>query len=240
MGIGIPESIITQAVAENPALLASQPIDRRSLAAIDEEIASLEQELAALPSATQQATQPAQGFAFQPPQAPGLPGAEILQNPLLRAIQDDVTRRVFANQASRGRLGAGETAVALQTALAPTALNLGLTLQGREQAQQQQNIQNLMNLFGIGANVSAGQGSLGLQGASGIGSALQAGGLAQAQGALGQGAATSGALGDIAGTIGFFGPQRFGGFGGPGGASGLGGGLFGTPFQPTTSSAFIA
>ena len=166
---------------------------------------------------------------------PGLPGGEILQNPLLRAIQDDVTRRVFANQASAGRGGAGETAVALQNALAPTALNLGLTLQGRQQAQQQQNTQNLMNLFGIGSNVAAGQGSSGISGAGAIGSALQAGGLAQAQGALGRGQAISGGLGNLAGLAGFLGGG--GSFGGGATGFGLGGGL---PFQPTASASFIA
>jgi len=222
--------------------------------AIDDEIAQLEQELSALsptqgpqpsqpgasaqPGAQQQALQqqgPLQGQAFTPPQAPPLPGGEILQNPLLQAIQGDVTRRVFANQAARRRTGGAETAVALQSALAPTALNLGLTQQAREQAQQQQNIANLMNLFQTGANVAAGQGSQGLAGAGALGSALQAGGLAQAQGALGRGQAISQGLGDIAGFAGLMGGGGFGGTSAP-----LGGGLFGTPFQPTTSIPFTA
>lgn len=171
------------------------PSDQYS--SIDDEIAALENELAQM----QQMVSDAAGYVA--PQAPGLPGAEMLQNPLLMAIQDDVTRRVFANQAAGGRLGGTETAAALQNALAPTALNLGLTLQGREQAQQQQNISNLMNLFGMGANVAAGQGNAGITSASGIGSSLQSGGLAQGQGALGQAAAITGGLTSIFGPGGF-------------------------------------
>jgi len=233
-----------------------------SAADIDAEIAQLEQELTGLPQVTQ-------GPAFEAPQAPGLPGAEMLQNPLLRAIQDDVTRRVFANQRASRRGGAGETAVALQNALAPTALNLGLTLQGRQQTQQQQNIDNLMRLFGMGANVAAGQGSQGLAGASALGSALQAGGAAQAGGALGQGQAIAGGLGDVAGFVGqqtalnrldnifngggVFSNQQAQWMQSPAGQlsarqraqdffnsgrnpSSIGGGLYGTPFQPTTQT----
>jgi hypothetical protein len=127
---------------------------------------------------------------------PQLPGPELLQNPLLQAIQEDVTRRVFANQAARGRLGGMETALELQSALAPTVLNLGLGL-------QQQRTANLFDLTRLGSNVAAGQGTAGLSTAGGIGQALQAGGAAQAAGALGRGQAISGALGDIAGFTGF-------------------------------------
>jgi hypothetical protein len=171
----------------------TDPIAALDTSEIDAEIAALEQELAAMPQLTE-------GQPYQAPQAPPLPGAEMLQNPLLQAIQDDVTRRVFANQASRRRTGAGETAVALQNALAPTALNLGLKQQARQQTQQQQNIDNLFRLFGMGTNVATGQGQLGLTGASGIDSAIQAGGVAQGQGALGQAQAITGGL------TGLFGP----------------------------------
>ena len=168
-------------------------------------------------------------------QAPGLPGAEILQNPLLQAIQGDVTRRVFANQASRGQLGGAETAVALQNALAPTALNLGLGLQDRETAARQRQASNLFDLLRLGSNVAAGQGTAGLTSAAGIGQALQSGGAAQAAGQLGASQAVSQGIGDLTGLLGFgFGggfnrplpPQNFTGelFGGAGG------------FRPTISS----
>jgi len=154
----------------------------QDFSAIDAEIAQLEQELAGMPQITQ-------GQQYQAPGVPELPGSEMFQNPLLRAIQDDVTKRLFANRAARGKLGSGGTALALQDALAPTALNLGLTQQTRQLGQQQQNIDNLFRLFGMGANVAAGQGSAGIGASSGIGNALLAGGTAQAGGALGQAAA---------------------------------------------------
>jgi len=51
-----------------------------------------------------------------------------LQNPLLKAMQDDVTRRLMANQAARGKLGSGGTAEALQQRLVPQALQFGLQM----------------------------------------------------------------------------------------------------------------
>lgn len=215
--------------------VAASPVADMQPDAIQSEIAELEAELATL---TPQAPEVIDGqlAGFTPPQAPELPGAEILENPLLKAIQDDVQRRVFAGQASRRRIAPTETAVALQNALMPTALNLGLTQQAREQAQQQQNISNLMGLFGMGGNIAAGQGSIGTTAAGGIGSALQAGGAAQAGGALGRGEAISqglGGLAQIAGASPMFGAP-------PAIAPSTGGGLFGTPFQPTTSIPFTA
>jgi hypothetical protein len=191
-----------------------------------EELAQLEAELAGMQPLT------STGPEFQAPQVPGLPGKEIFQNPLLQAIQGDVTRRLFANQAARGKLGSGGTALALQDALAPQALNLGLTLQGREMGQQQQTIDNLFRLFGLGANTSIGQGSQGIGATQGIGSTVQSGGAAQAGGILGQSQAITGGLGDLAQIGGFF--TGGGSFTSP--TSSLGGGLFGTQFQPTVAN----
>lgn len=142
-----------------------------------------------------------------------LPGAEILDNPLLKAVQEDVTQRLFANRAARGVLGAGGTADALFTSLAPTALNLGLSLQAQEQVQKQQQIQNLFNLLGLGANVAAGQGTAIQQTGQGVAGALQQAGAAQAAGALGRGQAISQGISDITGlgilgAGGFFNPSQ--------------------------------
>lgn len=46
----------------------------------------------------------------------------ILNDPLLVSLQDEAQRRIFANQAARGRLGSGSTASALQSELVPIAL----------------------------------------------------------------------------------------------------------------------
>jgi len=180
----------------DPTQTAGTANGEQDFSAIDAEIAQLEQELAGMPQITQ-------GQQYQAPGVPELPGAEMFQNPLLRAIQDDVTNRLFANRASRGKLGSGGTALALQDALAPTALNLGLTQQTRQLGQQQQNIDNLFRLFGMGANVAAGQGSAGIGASSGIGNALLAGGTAQAGGALGQGQAISQGLGGLSQIAGY-------------------------------------
>lgn len=61
-------------------------------------------------------------------------GPQLLQNPLLQALQKDVTRRLMANQAARGRLGSGGTAEALQERLVPQAITFGLQL---DQLQRQ-------------------------------------------------------------------------------------------------------
>lgn len=63
--------------------------------------------------------------AYDPTQALS---PDILQNPLLKALQEDVTRRVMANQAARGRLGTGGTAEELQKRLVPQAIQFGLQL----------------------------------------------------------------------------------------------------------------
>lgn len=140
-----------------------------------------------------------QGQDFQPSGAQGLPGREILDNPLLKAIQDDVTERVFSNRAARGILGSGGTPDALFSSLAPTALNFGLQLQDREQFQRQQQIQNLFNLLGLGANAATGQGTAIQQTGQGVSGLLQNQGLARAGGALGRGNAISSGINDIAG-----------------------------------------
>lgn len=204
VGLGPRREEFVKEAAARPAPVADMQPD-----AIQSEIAELEAELATLTPQTPEVIQPEDGgmpqlAGFTPPQAPELPGAEILENPLLKAIQDDVQRRVFAGQASRRRIAPTETAVALQNALMPTALNLGLTQQAREQAQQQQNISNLMGLFGMGGNIAAGQGQVGTTAAGGIGSALQAGGEAQAGGVLGQAQAIGGGLTSLFGQGGSF------------------------------------
>lgn len=64
-------------------------------------------------------------MAYDPSQAMS---PQILQNPLLQAMQADVTRRLMANQAARGKLGSGGTAEALQERLVPQAIQFGLQM----------------------------------------------------------------------------------------------------------------
>lgn len=64
-------------------------------------------------------------MAFDPSKAMS---PEILQNPLLKALQADVTRRLMANQAAKGKLGSGGTAEELQNRLVPQAIQFGLQM----------------------------------------------------------------------------------------------------------------
>ena len=91
-------------------------------------------------------------MAFDPAQAMS---PEILQNPLLRAMQEDVTRRLMANQAARGKLGSGGTAEALQQRLVPQAIEFGLQLN----ELQRQDIADRARLGG--AQVALQEGAMG-------------------------------------------------------------------------------
>ena len=165
----------------------------------------------------------------------------IMQNPLLQSIQDEAARRAISATAATGRTGAVPGQIA--RALAGPALNLALQQQQTGIQQRQQNISNLFNLLGLGANVAAGQGTAGMQTAQGVAQALQTGGAAQAAGRLGQTQAITGGLGSLAGLNvlqqgGFFNPaQQFTGelFGGLGGFRPTIGELFGGlgGFRPT-------
>jgi hypothetical protein len=90
---------------------------------------------------------------------------DILQSPLLKSLQDDVTRRVFANQAARGRAGGTETAIALQNALVPQAINFGLS----QQDLRQRDIDNLFRSVGVGQSSAAQTGVSGLTTAANVG-----------------------------------------------------------------------
>ncbi len=156
-----------------------------------------------------------------------LPGAEIFQNPLFAATQQNITKRLLSNQALRGALGSGGTAQVVTQALAPQALSFGLSLQSAREAQKQQRIQNLFNLLGLGSNVSAGQGTAIQQTGQGVAGALSQAGSAQAAGQLGRGQAIGGGIADLAG-LGVLSQGGFFGGGGGGQPQFLGGGL---PFQ---------
>lgn len=145
----------------------------------------------------QQAVEETQAFDPMANLGPG-----ILQNPLLQAMQADVTRRLMANQAARGKLGSGGTAEALQQRLVPQAIQFGQTLnQAQRQATldranlggtmedlRQRDVSNLFSAAQIGGNAAAQQGQAGLNVASNIGNLQQQAAGAQTFGALGQAA----------------------------------------------------
>lgn len=101
----------------------------------------------------QRATREAIGQDVSPYQAAGTAALPQLiqaitqgnyrRNPLIDQITNDVTRRIFANQAARGRLGSTDTTAALTSALAPIILG-----------DQQQQISNLSGLSTLGLNAT--------------------------------------------------------------------------------------
>ena len=108
--------------------------------------------------------------------------------------------------AAQGRLGAGGTLKDL------TEFNTNLSATIVPQLQQQR-FNQLFNLLGLGANVTTGQGTAGLQTAGNIGNLQQQGAAARNAGNIGATNAITGGIGNLAG---IFGAQQGGAFGGGG------------------------
>lgn len=119
-----------------------------------------------------------------------------MQDTAFRALADEASRRVFSNQAARGKLGSGGTAEALQSQL----VGLGEAMRGQraaEQAQQfgqqlqlatipqQQQFNQLLNLANLGQSAAAGQASAAGAAGSNISDLLTGIGNAQAAGIVG-------------------------------------------------------
>jgi len=77
----------------------------------------------------------------------------VADNPFFTALADDAQRRIFGNQAARGKVGSGGTAEALQNSL----LLLGPQLVNQNVGQRQGVLQQRQNLATLGANAAAGQ-----------------------------------------------------------------------------------
>jgi len=101
--------------------------------------------------------------------------AFITENPFFKTLADDAQRRLFQNQAARGKVGSGETAKALQNSL----LLLGSDLLS-------QNIGQRMNLATLGANAAAGQATATQQTGRAISDLTTQIGNVQAAGQIGQ------------------------------------------------------
>lgn len=146
-------------------------------------------------------------------------------SPLFKALEEDVSRRIFANQAARGKLGSGETPAALGTALAPLRIQ-----------QRQQDISNLFDMTRLGANVATGQGTAAMRAAEALGNPLMSRGEYSGQGRLGQAAALGGGLTSL------FGPggSASGLFNTLGGLFGSGSGDFAGAYRPTVGGDQLA
>jgi hypothetical protein len=99
----------------------------------------------------------------------------ITENPFFDALADDAQKRIFNNQAAKGKVGSGGTAKALQNSL----LLLGPQL-------VQQSIDNRFRLAQLGGNAAARQGSATLQTGNSIADLTTQGGNATAAGIIGR------------------------------------------------------
>ena len=86
---------------------------------------------------------------------------QLLENPLLQALQEDVTKRLMANQAAKGKLGSGGTAESLQRALVPQAIQFGLQLDELQRGATQNRANLGLATEGLTRQAMAGRESLG-------------------------------------------------------------------------------
>ncbi len=123
-------------------------------------------------------------------------------NPVVDFLRNQGFEQIQESAAAGGRLGAGGTLKDL------TRFNTELASTIVPQLQNQR-FNQLFNTASLGANVTAGQGTAGLQTATNISNLLGQQGQAQAQGKLGQAAAITGGIQGLAGAVGAF-PGVFG------------------------------
>jgi len=148
-------------------------------------------------------------------------------NPLVSFLRDQGFADIQESAAARGRLGAGGTLQDL------TQFNTQLAATVVPQLQQQR-FNQLFNVLGLGANVSVGQGTAGLQTATNVSNLLGNIGQAQAQGSIAQGQIGTELISNLAGT---FGSQQGGAFRGRP-AQDLNQNLFDGVQQPSTTQVF--
>ena len=118
-------------------------------------------------------------------------------NPVVSFLRNQGFEQIQESAAAGGRLGAGGTLKDL------TRFNTDLTSTIVPQLQNQR-FNQLFNTASLGANVTAGQGTAGLQTATNISNLLGQQGQAQAQGIQGRTDAITGTLSNLAGAAGAF------------------------------------
>lgn len=84
----------------------------------------------------------------------------VTNNPFFKALADDAQRRLFNNQAARGKVGTGGTAEALQNSV----LLLGNDLVDKQLNRSQNAFNNAYNITTLGSNAAAGQATATQQG----------------------------------------------------------------------------
>lgn len=99
---------------------ASRQAERAQIAAGEKASGIIQKNLDPYVQAGQQALQPLMSFTTDP----NAQADFAINNPLFKALAADTTRRLFANQAAKGKLGSGETAVDLNNQLIPLGAGL--------------------------------------------------------------------------------------------------------------------
>lgn len=131
--------------------------------------------------AGQQAIQPLMDFTTDPNAQANF----ATNNPLFKALAEDTTRRLFANQAARGKLGSGQTAVDLNNQLIPLGAGLAqqhgdnlyrTAVMGQNAATQQatQLADNYTNMGNVRAAGIVGRSNNGLNMAKQVGGLIAA------------------------------------------------------------------
>ncbi len=80
----------------------------------------------------------------------------VQDNPFFKALADDAQRRIFNNQAAKGKVGSGGTAEALQNSI----MLLGNDLVNQNVSQRQGVLSSGLNIASLGSNAAAGQANI--------------------------------------------------------------------------------
>ncbi len=120
----------------------------------------LHQNLDPYVQAGQQAVHPLVNFATDP----NAQSSFVMNNPLFKQLAEDTSRRLFANQAARSKLGSGSTAVDLNNQILPLGQNM---------AQQYQD--NLYRTAALGENAASNQATQLADNYTNVGNATAAG-----------------------------------------------------------------
>lgn len=117
----------------------------------------------------------------------------VQDNPFFKALADDSQKRLFQNQAAKGKLGSGGTAEALQNSI----LLLGQDLINGQLNRNQQSINNRQGIMSLGQNAAAGQGGFTANAGTNISNLATARGDVQAAGQVGAANAVTGGINNL-------------------------------------------
>ena len=163
-GIGAAGSIIAgnkSAKAAKSAASTQAAATREATAAQERALQQTRQDLQPFRQVGEGQIDPLTGLVDQQQQLATDPQAQlnfVQDNPFFNALADESQRRIFQNQAARGKVGSGETAEALQNSI----LLLGNDLINQQLDRSQQVFGNRLGITQLGANAAARQGQAAL------------------------------------------------------------------------------